>query len=374
MPDAVRSFETAGFLTGDEALPDEFAAEVNHVSRCHAPAARLLLSITSGFFMHTPTSICRAILIAVAALLAGHALAQAYPTKPVRIIVGAAPGGNTDLVARAVANQLSASLAQPFVIENRPGASGNIAADLAAKAPPDGYTLFIASSVIAANASLYASLSYDAVRDFAPISELTTDDFGIIVSASSPANNLVEFIAYAKSKPGSVTYATSGAGQAAHYGMEWLKKLGGFEALHVPYNGNAPQITAVVSGTVDVAIVTLPGAVAQAKAGKLKVIATTGRKRSGLLPNVATVMESGFPEYELTTWVALMAPARTPKEIIAKLNEETVKALKNPELVAKFNALDLKVVGSSPEEFAAHLKSEIKRIGDLVRLAGAKAE
>lgn len=324
--------------------------------------------------MTTRIPACRAAVFVVAAVLAGSAFGQAYPSKPVRIILGAAPGGNTDTVARALAHQLTLSMGQSFVIENRPGAAGNIGADLAAKAPPDGYTLFIPSSVIAANVSLYPNLSYDPVRDFAPISELTTDDFGIIVSASSPANNLAEFIAYAKSKPGSVNYATSGAGQAAHYGMEWLKKLGGFEALHVPYNGNAPQITAVTSGTVDVAIVTLPGAVIQAKAGKLKIIATTGRKRSGLLPNVPTVMESGFPEYELTTWVGLMAPARTPKEIVTKLNEETVKALRNPELVAKFNALDLKVVGSSPEEFAAHLKSEIKRIGDLIRLAGAKVE
>ena len=324
--------------------------------------------------MSTSILICRAFLISLTVVFTWDAYAQAYPNKTVRIILGAAPGGNTDTVARAVAAQLSTAMGQPFVIENRPGAAGNIGADLAAKAAPDGYTLFIPSSVIAANVSLYSNLSYDPVKDFAPISELTTDDFGIIVPASSPANTLAEFIAYAKSKPGSITYATSGSGQAAHYGMEWLKKLGGFEARHIPYNGNAPQITAVISGTVDTAIVTLPGAAAQAKSGKLKIIATTGRKRSGLTPNVPTVMESGFPDYELTTWVGFMAPARTPKEIITKLNEETVKALRNPEVVARFNALDLKVVASTPEEFSAHLKSEIKRIGDLVRLSGAKAE
>lgn len=324
--------------------------------------------------MSTRISIYHAVLIAFSVMLASNALAQAYPGKPVRIILGAAPGGNTDTVARALASQLSASMGQTFVIENRPGAAGNIGADLAAKAAPDGYTLFIPSSVIAANVSLYSNLTYDPIKDFAPISELVTDDFGIIVPASSPANNLAEFVAYAKTKPGSVSYATSGAGQAAHYGMEWLKKIAGFEAVHVPYNGNAPQITAVVSGTVDVAIVTLPGAVSLAASGKLKIIATTGRKRSALAPNVPTVIESGFPEYQLTTWVGLMAPARTPPEIITKLNQETIKALKSPELVAKFKALDLNVVGSSPDEFAAHLKSEVKRIGELVRLAGAKAD
>lgn len=228
--------------------------------------------------------------------------------------------------------------------------------------------------MIAANVSLYSNLTYDPIKDFAPISELTTDDFGIIVPASSPAKNLPEFIAYAKSKGGSLSYATSGAGQAAHYGMEWLKKIAGFEAVHVPYNGNAPQITAVMSGTVDLAIVTLPGAVAQANTGRLKIIATTGSTRSALTPNVPTVMESGFAEYKLTTWVGLMAPAGTPKEIIAKLNQETVKALRNPEVVAKFKALDVKVVASSPDEFAAHLKAEVKRIGELIKLAGAKAD
>jgi len=318
--------------------------------------------------------ICRAFLITVTAIVAGQALAQAYPTRPVRIILGAAPGGNTDTVARALATQLSAAMGQPFVVENRPGAAGNIGAELAAKAAPDGYTLFVPSSVIAANVSLYSNLTYDPIKDFAPISELTTDDFGIIVPASSPANNLPEFIAYAKSKGGSLSYATSGAGQAAHYGMEWLKKIAGFEAVHVPYNGNAPQITAVMSGTVDLAIVTLPGAVAQANTGRLKIIATTGSTRSALTPNVPTVMESGFAEYKLTTWVGLMAPAGTPKEIIAKLNQETVKALRNPEVVAKFKALDVKVVASSPDEFAAHLKAEVKRIGELIKLAGAKAD
>ena len=318
--------------------------------------------------------IARAILTALTALIGTHALAQTYPSKPVRIILGAAPGGNTDTVARALASQLSTAMGQPFVVENHPGAAGNIGADLAAKAAPDGYTLFVPSSVIAANVSLYSNLTYDPIRDFAPISQLVTDDFGIIVPANSPAHNLAEFIAYAKSKPGKLSYATSGAGQAAHYGMEWLKKIAGFEALHVPYNGNAPQITAVVSGTVDAAIVTLPGAVAQAQSGKLRIIATTGSKRSALTPNVPTVSESGFPEYKLTTWVGLMAPARTPREIITKLNQETVKALRNPELVAKFTALDQKVVGSSPEEFAAHLRSEVKRIGELIKLAGAKVE
>ena len=310
----------------------------------------------------------------VCGLLAGHVLAQSYPSRPVRIILGAGTGGNTDTVAREIASRLSTSLGQSVVVENRPGAAGNIAADRVAKSSADGYTLLVPSSVIAASPSLYSNLTFDPVKDFAPISQLVSANFGIIVPANSPGNNLTEFVAYAKTKGSSLSYPSSGAGQAAHYGMEWLKSIAGFDAVHIPYNSQVQQITAVLSGTADIAIVTLTGTVAQAQAGKLKIIATTGTRRSPLLPSVPTVMESGFRDYTLVTWVGLMAPAATPREIVRKLNQETVKALKHPETIARFRALDLDVVGSSPEQFAAYMKSEVKRIGELIKLSGAKAE
>lgn len=321
-----------------------------------------------------PKSFYRVIPALLLCLLGSNAPGQSFPARPIRFIVGTGAGGNTDMVAREVATRLSASLGQSVVVENRPGAAGNIAADRVAKATADGYTLLVTSSAIAASPSLYSNLSYDTVKDFAPISQLVMTSFAIIVAANSPANNLADFIAYAKTKGSSLTYATSGAGQAAHYGMEWLKRISGFDAVHIPYNTQAQQLTAILGGSANIAIVTLTGTAQQAQAGRLKIIATTGARRPSLVPNVPTVMESGLRDYNLVTWVGLLAPSQTPRDIVGRLSQEAIKALKHPETVAKFSALDLEVVGSSPEQFAAYLKSEVKRIGELVKLSGAKVE
>jgi tripartite-type tricarboxylate transporter receptor subunit TctC len=309
-----------------------------------------------------------------AAFLTASATAQALPNKPIRLIASTPPGGTIDLVARLLAQSMSASLGQPVIVENKAGAAGNIAAEYVAKSPADGTTLLVTASSHATNINLYPKLGYDPVKDFAPVSLLTTNSFVLVVPASSPASSTAEFLALAKSKKGALNYGSSGSGQGNHLGMELLKSMGGFDAAHVPYNGTGPVTIALIAGQVDVALQTPPGVVPHLKSGKLKALATTGKTRSPLLPNVPTLAESGVPGYELLGWIGLLAPAGTPKGTVEALQQAAKKALNQPDVLNQLHAVAADVVASTPQEFATFLDSEISTWAQVIKKSGARAE
>src|SRR3954469_16651621 len=305
----------------------------------------------------------------------GATLAQDYPAKPLRFIVPFPPGGGNDTVARAIAQQMSPALGQPVVIDNRPGAGGSIGADLAAKAPADGYTLFLAgvgSHVV--NPNLHARLGYDPVRDFTPITLLASAPSVLVVNPAVPARTVAEFTAYARANPGKLNYASNGNGSAAQLAAAMYESMAGVKMVHVPYKGIAPALTDLLSGEVQLMCGTIVALVPHIQAGKLRALAVTSRKRSALLTEIPTLAESGLPEYEAGSWYGILAPAGTPPDIIAKLNTVVVKALRQPDVAKRLVQEGAEPIGSTPEEFGAHIKSEIARVGRVVREAGIKIE
>jgi tripartite-type tricarboxylate transporter receptor subunit TctC len=315
--------------------------------------------------------------LAVLPLVAGaaaHGAFASYPVKPVRVIVPAAPGGGSDFLARLLAQHLSPAFGQPVVIDNRAGAGGNIAAELAARAPADGYTLLVVNSSHASNVSLYRNIAYDPIKDFAPISHLASNYFLLAVQPSFTPTTVKEFVAFARSKRGGVTYASAGSGQGAHLGMELFKTMAGFDAVHVPFNGIGPATTALLGAQVEVALLTPPSTVPLVKAEKLKVLGITAPKRSAQLPEVPTIAESGYPNFEVNNWQGLVAPARTPTEVIARVYEETAKGLKHPDVVSRLTAVGTDPVGSTPQDFAAFLRAEIAKWGKVVKQTGARVD
>jgi len=300
--------------------------------------------------------------------------AQTYPSKPVRLLVGNAPGGGSDFVARLLAQHLSGAFGQQVVVDNRPGAAGIIAADLTAKAPADGYTLVVVASSHASSVNLYRKLPFDPVKDFSPLTQLTANYFFLVVNPSSPASSVRDFVGLAKAKKGELTYGSAGSGQGAHLGMELLKSLAGFQAVHVPYNGIGPATAALLANQVEVALLTPPSTVPLMKAGKLRVLGVTSLKRLALLPDIPTVAESGFPGYEVNNWVGLLAPAGTPKEVIARIYQETVKSLKSSDVVERLSAVVTEPVGSTPQEFAMFMQAEITKWGKVIKQSGARAD
>ncbi|MEQ1516605.1 MAG: tripartite tricarboxylate transporter substrate binding protein, partial [Usitatibacteraceae bacterium] len=263
--------------------------------------------------------------IAASALLLApvlHVAAQdKYPSRPVKIVLGFPPGQATDTVARAIAQKLTESLGQIFIVENKPGASGSIGTDFVAKSAPDGYTLVMGSSgVLAVNPSLFSKLPYDPVRDFAPITVVVSVPLFMIANPNFPPNNIKELVAYAKANPGKIAYASSGSGITNHLAMELFKSVAGIDMLHVPYKGGPPAVTDLIGGQVQVMFETGPGALPHVKSGKLKAIAVSSLKRSAAMPSLPTVAESGYPGFESIAWIAISAPAGTTKDIIAKLN------------------------------------------------------
>jgi len=312
----------------------------------------------------------------LAVLLCWSSLALAeYPTKPIHLIVPFPPGGGNDTVARAIAQQISPELGQPVVIDNRPGAGGSVGAELAAKAPPDGYTLFLAgvgSHVV--NPNLHKKLGYDPLKDFAPITLIASAPSVLVVNPKVPAQNIAEFTAYARAHPGVLNYASNGNGSAAQLAAAMYESMAGVKMVHVPYKGIAPAMTDLMGGEVQLMFGTVVALVPHIQAGKLRALAVTGKKRSALLPEIPTLRESGLPEYEAGSWYGIEAPAGTPRAIIDQLNAVMVKALKQPE-VARRLALDgAEVIGSTPEEFGAHIKAELERVGKVVRAAGIQIE
>jgi tripartite-type tricarboxylate transporter receptor subunit TctC len=301
-------------------------------------------------------------------------LAQTYPAKPIRILVPFPVGGIADLYSRLIGNRWSESWGQPVVVENRTGAGGNIAAEMVAKAAPDGYTLVMGSiGTHAVNVSLFSKLPYDPVRDFAPIA-LAVDAEGLLaVHPSVPARNVAELIAYARSKPSELTYASAGAGTASHLAGELFKAMAGVDMLHVPYKGNVPAITDLLAGQTALIFATMPTVLPYTKVGKLRALATTGNARAAATPELPTVAET-LPGFVVNNWVGLFAPAGTPLEIINRLNTETQKFMQSKEITLRLASEGARFVPMTPDQFGAFVKSEIAKWAPVVKASGAKAD
>src|SRR6267378_3969153 len=315
------------------------------------------------------------VLLCAAALAHAQPSFPVYPAKPIHLIVPFPPGGGNDTVARAIAQQLGPDLGQPVVVDNRPGAGGSVGAELAAKAPPDGYTLFLAgvgSHVV--NPNLHARLPYDPVRDFTPITLLATAPSVLVVNPAVPARSVAEFTAYARANPGKLNYASNGNGSAAQLAAAMYETMADVRMVHVPYKGIAPAMTDLMSGEVQLMFGTIVALVPHIQAGKLRALAVTSRTRSALLPDIPTLAESGLPDYEAGSWYGILAPAGTPREVIERLHAAIVKALKQPDVSKRLAAEGAEVIGSTPEEFGAHIKAEIARVGSVVRAAGIRIE
>lgn len=306
--------------------------------------------------------------------VSGSALAQGYPSKPVRVVVPSAPGGSSDTITRIVAQKLSGTLGQSVVVDNRAGAAGNIGADIVAKAPPDGYTLLVPFGGHAINATLYRKLPYDLVRDFDPVILMVTVTGMLVVHPSLPVKSVKELIALAKARPGQIDFATPGIGNVVHLAGEQFKLMVGVNIVPVPFRGSGPALAALLGGEVPVMFPNMPGAIGHVQAGRLRVLAVTSAQRSSLLPDVPTLAEAGVPGYEASTWFGVLAPAGTPKDVISKLNTEIARVLKAPEMVQALDREGAVAIGRSPEQFGAFIKAEIEKWGKVVQATGVRAD
>jgi tripartite-type tricarboxylate transporter receptor subunit TctC len=325
----------------------------------------------------------RTIAVAAAGLVVGLAAGVAgaqgqgdkWPSRPVSYVVPFPAGGTTDILARIIGQKLSAALGQPVVIENKPGAGGNIGSDFVAKAKPDGYTILggtISSHAI--NTSLYPKMPYDPVRDFAPVTLIGTNANVLIVPATSPAKSVQELIALAKAKPGTLTFASAGNGTSQHLAGELFKLLAKVDVVHVPYKGSAPAIQDVIGGQVDMMFDTTVVAGPQIRAGKVRALGVTSAKRVPAFDTVPTIAESGVPGYEIVSWQGVFAPAGTPPDVVRRLNAELVAILKMPDVRQRMDELGLDVVANTPDEFAAFQKAEIAKWAKVIREAGVKID
>ena len=307
------------------------------------------------------------------ALCSAIAHAQSYPARPVRVLVGFPPGGGTDIMARVLAPRLSEYLGQQFVVENRPGATTNIASDLVAKSAPDGYTLLFTTSALAINMSLYKNLPFDAIRDFAPVS-VFAESPNLLVAHSSAGANVKELLAQAKAKPGSMNYSSAGSGTSQHLAGELFKARTGANIAHIPYKGTAASLTAVIAGEVHFSFANVPAILGHVRAGRIRALAVLAPKRSDLMPEAPTMEEAGVKDVIVPVWYALLAPAATPREIVKALNDATVRAARAPDLKQKLVDQGADPVGNSSEEFAKLLKEEVARWAEVVKISGAKAD
>ena len=317
----------------------------------------------------------RLVVLLFASLLASAAFAQPYPNKPIKIIVPFAPGGATDLIARAVGQKLTESMGQPVIVENRTGASGMLGADLVAKAAPDGYTLLMASTAeIAINPSLYEKMAYDPVKDLAPVTLAGITPLILVVNPNTPAKSVQELVAQAKSKPGSVSFASAGNGSVQHLSGELLKTITKADMTHVPYKGAAPALVDVLGGQVTMFFSGMPPAMPHVKSGKLKPIAVTTPKRSPAAPDVPTMAEAGIQGFDISNWFGVFAPAGTPEDVLNKLNAEIVKALALPDVKERLASQGAETVGNTRAQFAAFVAAETAKYAKLIKESGAKAD
>ena len=303
------------------------------------------------------------------------ALAQgAFPDKPIRMVLPFPPGGPTDLVARVLAQKMSDQMGQQVVIDNKPGANGNIAAELVAKANPDGYTVLYNTSSIALSATLYKKLNYDVKTDFAPIALTAVIPLVLMTHPSVPAQNLNEFVQYLKANPGKVSYGSAGNGNITHLGAFLVLQQKGLQANHIPYKGSVPALTDLVGGQTQFMTDTVNSALPFIKDNKLRAIAVTSLKRTQVLPGVPTLNELGMPGFEVGAWQGLLAPAKTPPEVIARLNAEITKALAAPDVRAKLAVQGADPLGSTPAEYGQYIRSEIDRFAQVIRQSGVTIE
>jgi tripartite-type tricarboxylate transporter receptor subunit TctC len=302
--------------------------------------------------------------------LAGAAQAQSnYPSRPVRIVVPSPPAGGTDIIARVLAQYFSTTMGQQFFVENRPGAGNMIGIESVARAAPDGYTLLFVPSTLALNSIMYKKVSYDPVRDFAPITLAAVAPNVLVVNPKVPAHSVAELIALAKQKPGQLTYGTPGIGTSPHMSMELFKSLAGIDLQHVPYRGTAPAMTDVISGQIAAMFSNALTAKPQIESGAIRALGVSTRKRSEAMPNLPSIAEAGVPNYEATQWYGLVAPAGTPAEIVARLNAEVTQALRIQDMQEKLASDGAEPVGTTPAEFAAHIKSELEKWAGVARAA-----
>jgi tripartite-type tricarboxylate transporter receptor subunit TctC len=314
----------------------------------------------------------------VCSLLFGIATADAqtarYPAKPVRFLVGFAPGGFTDVMARAIAGKLAEAWGQTVIVDNRPGASTTIAADIVAKAAPDGYTLFMMTDNHVTNPGLFAKLPYDSEKDFAPITLAALAPFLLVVHPSVPASSVKELVAVAKARPGQLSYGSGGVGAPGHLSGELFNTLAGVKMVHVPYKGAAPALVDIQSGQIQVYFGNLPVTIPHAKAGRVRALGVTSAKRAAIAPEIPTVAEAGVPGFELTPWYGVMTRAGTPRDIIVRINQEIVRILQTAEMRERITNFGAEPSGMTPEQFGAFLKSEAVKWGKLVKASGAKTE
>ena len=317
----------------------------------------------------------RTLLALTLSLASGLAAAQAYPTKPIRLIVPYAPAGGTDIIARAAALELSKTLGQTVTVDNRPGAGGNVGAEIAARSAPDGYTMLMsASSLHGITPFLYSKLNYDPNKDLAPVIVFAGFPNVLAVNPSVKAHTVSELTALARAQPGKLTCASSGSGSTIHMSCEMYKHMLGLDIEHVPYKGSGPALIDLIAGQVNLMFDNLPSAITHIRAGKLRALATTGEKRSPALPEAPTMIEAGVPGYIATAWFGLCMPAGTPKEIIARMNAEGQKAARAPDFVKRMNDLGYEIVGGTSEQMASMIQDEIRRWGPIVKASGAKVD
>lgn len=320
-------------------------------------------------------SIASAVVLGAGLLGGTSALAQAYPTKPVTIIVPFAAGGTTDILARIIGQALTAELGQSVVVDNRAGAGGNIGGQAAAKAAPDGHTLFMGTvGTHAINASLYKKMPFDPVKDFAPLTRVANVPNLLVANPAQPYKSVKDLIAYAKANPGKVNFGSAGNGSSIHLSGELFKSLAKVDMQHVPYKGSAPAVTDLLGNQIDIMFDNMPSAIQHVRSGKLAPLAVTTAKRSPELPNVPTIAEAGVPGYEATSWFGMFAPAGTPAPVLAKLNAAIVKVLAQPDVKKKINEQGAEVYSETPEQFAAFIQAESVKWGKVVKESGASLD
>jgi tripartite-type tricarboxylate transporter receptor subunit TctC len=310
-----------------------------------------------------------------AAVFAGFAQGQAYPSKPIKIVIPFVAGGSSDIVGRAIGSKFQDLLGQPAVVENKPGANGSIAAEYVAKADPDGYTVLVGSiGVFSINTALFKDLRYNPLRDFAPITLAVTTPNALVTRPDLPANSMKELVEFAKKNPGKLSYCSSGTGSSDHLTGEVFKQGAGVTAVHVPYKGGAACQTDIMGKQIDISFQNLGAVTNYIKAGKMKALAVTAAVRNPQIPNVPTAIEAGFPDLVVTSWQAVAAPAKTPREVVMKLNDAMVRTLRSPEVRERMTQIGFDVVAGTPEEFGKFMKDEVDRWTRVVERGGIKAE
>ena len=327
--------------------------------------------------LFTPIAAVRALSVAGALLCAcaTQAVAQNYPVKPIRLIVGSAPGGPIDFSARLIAQKVTEALGQAVVVDNRTGAGGTIATDYVAKSTPDGYTLLMGSAAtLCIVPHLYPKIPYDSLRDFSPVSTTTAVSYVLVVHPAIAARSAQEFLALARAKPGQLRFGTAGSGSVTHLGVELIKSMAGVDLLHIPYKGAGPAMIDLLGGQLDFMFDSLLTSTPLVRAGKLRALAQSGARRSPVLPDVPTLAEAALPGYEVSTWFGLVAPAKTPRDIITKLHAAVIKGLANTETRDRLLAQGIEPVGNTPEEFAKLLRTEMPKWAHIVKISGAKVD